>query len=111
MPTAHDYRSAATRLRQLSQQVDEQAIGLHGWPVTSVFGGPIAEQVDLALGSVVTQLRRASDGLLDMVMKCERRAEICVEYQRQFLEWVNLAYDPPEPPRPQKPYAWVDIDL
>ena len=67
MPTAHDYRTAAARLRQLAQQVDDHASALLGCPVTNVFAGPVAGRVDEAIASVVVQLRMASDGLADVI--------------------------------------------
>ena len=110
MPTAHEYRTAATRLRQIAQDVDEHAFMLGACPVGDVVAGPIAGHVAAAIDSVNAEINRASDGLAELVVLCERRADVCDDFadtERAWYEADNLGGVPP--PYPSPPFPWVEL--
>ena len=111
MPTAGEYRTGATRLRQIAQDVDERAFMLRACLFADVFAGPLAARLAEVEAGVLIELAVASERLSEMAERCSFRADVCDEYQRQFVAWMSLEYNPPEPPRPQKPFPWVEIDL
>jgi hypothetical protein len=111
VPTAGEYRTGATRLRQIAQAVDEHAFMLRACPLADVFAGPLAERLAEVAAGVLIELAVASERLCEMAERCSFRADVCDEYQREFVAWMNLDYNPPEPPPPQKPFPWIEVEL
>jgi hypothetical protein len=109
MPTASQYREAASRYRSMGENYLRQASLVSGWRVAGHLGdGPVAEAVTGALQSSSSHLSAASEEMARLARACDARAAICDDYAQLWRQF--LALDPEQrrfTPPPPKPYPWV----
>lgn len=110
MPTASEYREAATRLRGLGENVLRRTALVRGWPLDSHLGpGPVADRATAALDTVARRLDAAATDLARLARTCDDRAVVCEQYHARLA--AHRALDPvlrAKAAVPQRPHAWVE---
>jgi hypothetical protein len=112
MPTEGQYRSAATRFRQLSTAYGSDATFAPRTPsVQVVSAGLVADAIDFEHGTAIGALLTASDDLGRLASECERRADVCRSYRLAVQRWAEQLDTPMSEPgrRPVPPASWVDL--
>jgi hypothetical protein len=110
VPTAHEYRTAASRYRDLAEVLVSRSTSLGGWPLGDQLGaGPAFDAAAEGLTVSARHLRTAADGASALARECDRRAEVCDEHRRRLAS--HAALDPEVRliiPRPLPPFPWVE---
>lgn len=108
MPTAHDYRRAASRFRAVADLVEWYGDGVARWRVAEHVSGPPADAAADALGRAASHLVGVATGLSALARECDRRADICATFHarlRTFRELdpgIRAVLMPPV-----RPFPWV----
>jgi len=98
MPTAQQYREAASRYAALGENLRRQAAEISGAAVDSMLGsGPLRRLVDEQLASITYELGTSAAGMDRLAAECLWRATVCDDYARA----TNVQ------PLPAPPYPWV----
>lgn len=109
MPTAHEYREAARRLRRLSGQLSLDVLTIRtAHDVERVASGPVRMILENALDALDVATTRATDELDRLAGVCERRAEVCAEYAGDVWRHRLLSGGAPWVPPPPRPAWWAD---
>lgn len=109
MSRASSYRSAADDLRRAGAQFTSVAIA-HRRIDASTFGavGAVATIHDRSVDTVGTHLASAADEAAQLALECDRRADVCEEYDRRVAAWSALPWhERVLIPRPFPPARWV----
>ena len=98
MPTAQQYRQAASRYAALGENLRRQAAEISGSDVDRMLGpGPVRRLVDEQLASIAYELSTSAMGMERLAGECLWRATVCDEYAR------TADVEPLSAP----PYPWV----
>ena len=109
MSRASTYRTAAAELRRAGARFSEVA-GAHHRVDASVIGavGAVATIHERSVDTVGAHLATAADEAARLAVECDRRAEVCVEYEREIADWSVLPWlDRLAVPFPVPPARWV----
>lgn len=109
MSRASSYRTAATDLRRAGAQFAEVA-GAHRRTDASRIGavGPVAVIHERSIEAVGGHLATAADEAARLAVECDRRADVCDEYDRRVAAWTALPwFDRLAVPPPVPPARWV----
>ena len=109
MSRSSAYRTAADDLRRASVQFAEVAGAHHRTDATVISAvGPVAMIHDRSIDTVGDHLSTAADEAARLAVECDRRAEVCDEYERQVVVWSSLPWlDRLAVPFPAPPARWV----
>lgn len=110
MPTEHEYERAATELRSLARQLDDQALRAPGAPSAGFATSPaIAAVVDDAQMSAITLITRAADELRRMARICDDRAAACRQHAAAVRAyWATPVEIRVHLARPQPAAPWIE---
>ena len=109
MSRASTYRTAAADLRRASVQFAEVA-GVHHRTDATVIGavGSVATIHDRSVDTVERHLATAVDEAARLAVECDRRADVCADYEREVAAWSSLPWiDRLTVPVPVPPARWV----
>ena len=126
MPTQHDFRAAATALRDLAMSAGFTAVSVYGVrDDVGTFGRVIDPIVDAGMNAAYLNARKVETESNTVADELARRAEVCADYTDAMRRWRNDvdAYDwawsryreaftrdadvePPTLVRPTEPSRW-----
>ncbi len=133
MPTAPEYRAAARRMRDASDEAGGVSSAL--WQIGNehgVSGGQVAQMVNTAFVASALNADALRCELDALAQECDRRAELCDQFAAEAAAWrvahrdwsvrhriwelsrneTDLAPAPwpgPEPREPTSPFGWVEV--
>ena len=109
MSRASSYRSAADDLRRTSDRLAEVAV-VHRRTDATLIGaiGAVAAIHDRSIDTAGTHLAVAAHEAARLAVECDRRADVCDDYDRQVASWSALPWhERLVVPRPFPPARWV----
>ena len=109
MTRASVYRAAAADLRRSGDDLTDLALLHRRFDAGSIGAiGPIATIHDDAVDATGGHLAPASSELERLAGECDRRADVCDDYQRRLRDWFDLPWvERLLTPPPLPPAAWV----